>query len=247
MNRVGKVLGSCVGNKINIVNNKWSFSNQDVVENFSSHIRHSIPFYDTGHHLIVKLSDYFIRDSKEEIAAYDLGCSNGELTYRLAYYHRNIKNIKWFGIDCEAKMIQQSKKKKLKNLDYVVSDIATYEFFRSNFFVCYYVLQFMSFEDRLKLLKSIYNCLEPGGAVVIFEKVLSSSSKIQEMISSIYVEYKLENNYMPDEIIKKEKSLRGVLNSWSSEEYQKLLSDIGFKKQETIMKYLCFEGILAIK
>ena len=132
-------------------------------------------------------------------------------------------------------------------LEYVLSDITTYDFCRSNFIVCYYVLQFLSFSERIKVLQSIYNCLEPGGALIIFEKVLSNHSQIQEIISSLYIDYKLENKYVPEEILRKENSLRGVLNSWSTENYFDLLSDLGFKKKQTIMKYLCFEGMIAIK
>ena len=61
----------------------------------------------------------------------------------------------------------------------------------------------------------------------------------------MYVEYKLEKGYSPENILSKA-SLKGIL-----EPFQKgnlgLLQRAGFEDICTVYKNLCFEGVLAIK
>lgn len=249
MTKMHPVETNYAGDKIKILQDKWSFSNQEVVDNFSTHIRRSVPLYDLGRDLLLQLSDHYTRDFQKKITCYDLGCSLGELTYKLAKRHQKCKNLTWVGIDQEANMIDRARERHndLHNLEYMVSDITTFNFSKSSFIVCYYILQFLSFNDRIKILEAIYQCLEPGGCVVIFEKVFADHAQVQELFSSLYIQYKINNHYTASEILKKKSSLHGVLNSLSSKEYSQILTEIGFKKQQTIMKYLCFEGMLAIK
>ena len=39
----------------------WTFGGQTPAA-FTEHIQQSVPFYDTGHELVGKLSDYFVKD-----------------------------------------------------------------------------------------------------------------------------------------------------------------------------------------
>ena len=54
-------------------------------------------------------------------------------------------------------------------------------------------------------------------------------------------------NYTHGEIHSKALSLKGVLEPYTSKENKLFLKRAGFKDFTTIFKYLCFEGILAIK
>ena len=64
-------------------------------------------------------------------------------------------------------------------------------------------------------------------------------------MSSLYTDYKLDNGYKPDEIIAKSRSLKGVLDPFSSQGNIDLLKRAGFVDIMTVMKYICFEGFLA--
>ena len=64
---------------------------------------------------------------------------------------------------------------------------------------------------------------------------------------TLYHEYKLNVGYTPDEIIAKQKSLKGVLEPFSTNGNIDLLKRAGFIDIITVMKYLPFEGFLAIK
>jgi tRNA (cmo5U34)-methyltransferase len=53
--------------------------------------------------------------------------------------------------------------------------------------------------------------------------------------------------YSPDEIVSKTRSLKGVLEPFSSKGNYDMLERAGFQDVNTVLKYLCFEGVLAIK
>jgi len=67
------------------------------------------------------------------------------------------------------------------------------------------------------------------------------------MQTSLYTDYKLERGYSPTEIINKSRSLKGVLEPFSTAGNIDLLKRAGFKDIMPVMKYLCFEGFVAIK
>ena len=67
------------------------------------------------------------------------------------------------------------------------------------------------------------------------------------MMTSVYEDYKLDNKFSPLEIISKKRSLKGVLEPFSSKGNLDLLKRAGFKDYMSIFKYTSFEGFLAIK
>ncbi len=68
-----------------------------------------------------------------------------------------------------------------------------------------------------------------------------------EALPEKYDDYKLNEGYSPEEIISKSRSLKGVLEPFSTQGNIDLLQRAGFVVIMTVMKYLCFEGFLAIK
>ena len=52
---------------------------------------------------------------------------------------------------------------------------------------------------------------------------------------------------MKKEILLKTRSLRGVLDPYTSEENIRYLKRAGFKDIMSVQKFLCFEGFLAVK
>ena len=67
------------------------------------------------------------------------------------------------------------------------------------------------------------------------------------MVSQVYLDFKLEQGFRSDAIINKSRSLKGVMEPFSSAGNMQLLKRAGFKDIVTIFKFACFEGILAIK
>ena len=53
----------------------WSFGGK-IPNKFEKHIAKSVPLYLEGHQIIVRLSDYFLKDGS---ICYDIGCSTANL------------------------------------------------------------------------------------------------------------------------------------------------------------------------
>ena len=86
-----------------------------------------------------------------------------------------------------------------------------------------------------------------GGAFVIFEKVRSPDARFQDIVSGIYSDYKLAQGYSPEEVIAKSRSLKGVMEPFSTQGNLDMLNRAGFVDVTTIFKWVCFEGFLCIK
>ena len=64
----------------------------------------------------------------------------------------------------------------------------------------------------IKFLKS----LNWGGALFLVEKVRSYDARTQDQLTTIYEEFKLYNGFTEKEITGKKKSLKGILEPFSS-------------------------------
>ena len=80
-----------------------------------------------------------------------------------------------------------------------------------------------------------------------FEKVRAPDARFQDVATALYVDFKLGQGYDWAEITEKTRSLKGVLEPFSTEGNLGLMRRAGFVDVMTIFKYVCFEGFLAIK
>lgn len=222
----------------------WSFD-KDVANNFDEHVQKSIINYRSGHELICRLSDFFC---KNDSVCYDLGISTGTLLKKLVNY-QSANNIKWYGIDISSEMIEKASEnlRDFSNVILLNEDIVNVDFEKADFIISYYTMQFIHPKNRQKIIEKIYNSLNEGGAFVWFEKVLCEFPKFQDIFNSLYIEFKLDNDFTSEEIINKTRSLYGVLNSYTTKDNFEMLISAGFKSNTVIMKNLCFEGYLCVK
>ena len=220
----------------------WNFT-KDTIKNFDEHIELSVPHYLDGHELILKLAEFFIKDDS---ICYELGTSTGSISAKLAQkFYEN--HAKFIGIDIEKDMIEVARQTKLKNLTFLLEDIKEYDFQSSDLIISYYTIQFIHAKHRQAIFKKIYESLNWGGAFILFEKVRAPDARFQDITSQIYDDFKSNNGFNEKEILLKTRSLRGVLDPYTSEENTNYLTRAGFKDILSIQKFLCFEGFLAIK
>jgi tRNA (cmo5U34)-methyltransferase len=234
-----------VGQGIEAENAGWTFGGK-VPETFVSHIRHSVPMYEEGHQLICQLSDFFCgKDS----TCYELGVSTGELLKKLAVHHASKPGIRWIGLDVEDAMIEKARQHcaDVKNVQIALEDIRLFQFDKADLFVSYYCMQFVPPRDRQEIFNKIYESLHWGGAFILYEKVRGPDARFQDILSSLYSDFKARNGLSADEILSKTRSLKGILEPFSTEGNLGLLKRAGFSDVMSVQKYLCFEGFLAIK
>ena len=238
---------SAVGEGIIARNAGWTFG-ADTPKHFDGHVSKSVPHYNEGHDLILEISDFFV---KANSVCYELGSSTGTLSRKLARRHPS--STRWIGIDLEANMVSQavenlkSETAPIPNLSFVADDINLHPYEPSDLMVSYYTIQFVPPRLRQDLLSHIYRSLNWGGAFLMFEKVRAPDARFQDLTSSLYTDYKLRQGYRSEEIIGKSRSLKGVLEPFSTQGNLDLLSRAGFRDVMTVFKYVCFEGFLCIK
>lgn len=231
-------------NRNEMINANWKFSG-NTVQNFDEHILSSVPLYKQGHRLIASLSDFFLSDNS---LCYEIGCSTGTLIKSLAEHNLN-KSIKFSGIEIENDMVM-SAKEKLKNytnVEIICDDILNLELEKSDLIISYYTMQFIKPRERQVIFDKIYESLNWGGAFLLFEKVRGADARFQDILTALYTDFKLDNGFSKEEIIDKTRSLKGVLEPFSSQGNVELLQRAGFTDIMSVMKYICFEGFLAIK
>lgn len=223
---------------------RWRFDG-DVPRQFDTHVRRSIPLYDAGHDLIAKLSDYFLSDGS---ACYELGCSTGQLSRRLAEHNQH-KSISFYAIDQIPEMtaLTQANCAHDPRIEVITDDILNIDFKPADMLIAYYTVQFIAPKNRQLLIDRIYQSLNWGGAFILFEKVRGADARFQDIATGLYTDYKLDQGYTEAEILGKTRSLKGVLEPFSTQGNLDLLHRAGFTDIMTVMKYVCFEGFLAIK
>jgi tRNA (cmo5U34)-methyltransferase len=236
-----------VGDGIAAENANWRFAGE-VVQQFDDHVRKSVPFYEEGHDLVCQLSDFFV---KPDSIVYEIGCSTGVLTAKLARHNRHKPRARFIGLDIEADMIAKAEEKRRAdpdlNLAFAHDDALQATLEPADLIVCYYTVQFVRPSERQRLIDKLYGALQWGGALVLFEKVRGPDARFQDILSRLYDDFKLRQGYTPDEIVAKARSLKGVLEPFSTQGNLDLLKRAGFVDVMTVMRYLCFEGFLAIK
>lgn len=234
-----------VGDNISSDKAVWSFKS-DVAETFVEHISRSVPLYAEGHELICQLSDYFVGTDS---TVYELGCSTGELLGKLAAHNKLKPDTRFIGIDIEEDMIKQARKTCAgrDDIELHCADILDFDYKKADLIVAYYTLQFVPERFRQQMINTVYESLNWGGAFILFEKVGAPDARFQDIMSGLYRDFKHRRGYTAEQILHKEISLKGVLKPFSTQGNQDLLRRAGFVDLMTVMKYVCFEGFVAIK
>lgn len=233
-----------VGDSIETQNANWSFSG-DVYKNFDEHVERSVPLYKEGHGLICGLTDFFV---KQGSVIYEIGSSTGTLFKRMRS-RINKQDVRFIGIEPIEEMVSAARKKHAGDsaVSFIVDDVLNVDLEPTDLIVSYYSIQFIPPKFRQQIIDKIYSSLNWGGAFILFEKVRAADARFQDITSELYIDFKLHNGFTSDEIFSKARSLKGVLEPFSTRGNLDLLTRAGFQDCMSVMKYVNFEGFLAIK
>ena len=91
-------------------------------------------------------------------------------------------------------------------------DIVEENLDKCDFIVCYYTLQFIPPSVRQTVVNKLYESLNWGGGLLVFEKVRAADARFQDMMTTLYNDYKLRAGYSAEEIITKPAVLKEFLN-----------------------------------
>lgn len=227
---------------------KWEF-NQEVTDCFSEMLERSIPAYADMRELVKRIGKRFV---KRKTAIVDLGCSTGEAIQPFITYFGCQNTYKLY--DMSEPMLNACKERFKGWIEEGFLSVESFDIrnglpdhLYTSLVLSVLTLQFTPIEYRQKIIQSIYDSLEPGGALILVEKVLGTNYAIDSMMIDEYYKIKAENAYTQEQISAKRKSLEGVLVPITASWNEQMLKDAGFKSIDCFWRYLNFAGWIAIK
>ena len=221
-------------------------------EGFDNHIDASIRHYSTLHDDVVNLSRYFVENDTKVV---DIGCSTGKtIEAMIEQNHITSPNAHYCGVEY-AEVFQEDMTARQTRLNegghhvcFQNKNIIHHSFENCSLVTSIFTLQFMQPLWRQRVLENIYEGLNEGGAFIFAEKTYAENSRIQDMMTSTFYEYKAQH-FTYEDIMEKEKILRTMLKPMTWNDLTSLLTSVGFdstKIQPFWMNHL-FVGAIAIK
>ena len=219
---------------------------QDVVKVFDDMVRRSVPGYDSMIQMIGLIARMYGQDNTNY---YDLGSSTGAITLSIALNNKS-KNNQFLAIDNSEEMVEQCKKNlqnKIANLQVVCDDINQVKIQNASIVVLNLTLQFIDVNLRSNLINKIYDGLEPGGILIISEKIHFDDAVTQNQITKLHMDFKKENGYSELEIANKRQAIENVLITETKEHHLNRLRECGFVETSCFFQCLNFVSFLSVK
>lgn len=219
-----------------------------VASVFPDMIRRSVPGYGD---IIALLGLFAEQYAKEGSTLYDLGCSLGAAT--LSLRHRiTVPGCRIVAIDNAAAMVERCREHMANDLsptpvEVICADIRDVAIENASVVVLNFTLQFLSPNERLTLLKNIYNGLLPGGVLVLSEKIRFADEHCQQFEESMHLAFKRANGYSELEISQKRQALENVLIPETLEQHHERLSEAGFSSSATWFQAFNFASLVAFR
>ena len=218
----------------------------DVVKVFDDMVRRSVPGYDSMIQMIGLIARMYGQNNTNY---YDLGSSTGAITLSIALNNKK-KNNQFIAIDNSEEMTRQCKKNlndKVDNLQAICEDINQVKIQNASIVVLNLTLQFIDVQLRSSLIKKIYAGLNPGGILIISEKIHFDDALTQNQITKLHMDFKKENGYSELEIANKRQAIENVLITETKEQHLNRLRDCGFVETSCFFQCLNFVSFLSVK
>ena len=220
-------------------------------EGFDEHIDWSIRGYSDLLDDVINLSRYFVEDNTKVV---DIGCSTGKLTKRIMEYNVICSSANYVGVEVAEGFFDNMDKREVElnkqfpntPLEFIKDDIRNYKFENCSLVTSLFTLQFMPYFSRETVVQNIYDGLNEGGAFIFAEKIDTTHSRLENMLRTIYYDFK-NKKFSYEDIMTKEKTLQNMLkpNSWN--EIENILDGAGFKAVQSFWQNHLFIGAIAIK
>ena len=224
-----------------------------VADAFPDMIARSVPGYEFNLELVAALAQRYVQDHS---CVYDLGCSLGAMTLSmrsaLAQQPSPPDDVQFIGVDASTPMIERAQGclHKLKS-DYqtrlICADLLDISLTNASMVVLGYTLQFIQPEQRVTVIQRIYQGLNPGGVLVLAEKLAEPDPASEQLLVELHHDFKRANGYSELEIAQKRQALENVLVCDSEAQHRSRLAAAGFSPIVLLSKHYQFALFLAQK
>lgn len=222
---------------------------EKVAQVFDDMINRSVPGYST---IIAMIGVMAERYCKEDSNIYDLGCSLGGAT--LAVAHRvTAKRYGLIAIDNSPAMIARLESK-LESLQLArlevecrCEDIQATEICNAAVVILNFTLQFIPVDQRTELIRRIYAGMQPGGILIVSEKIQFPDPELNSLFIDLYHSFKENMGYSKLEISQKRAALEQVLIPETIDQHRQRLTAAGFHSFDVWFQCFNFASMVACK
>lgn len=225
----------------------FEFSEQ-VVKVFPDMIERSVP----GYRLLLELTPVLVRRAVQPgTRIYDLGCSLGAATLaaRRAVHEPGVSIT---AVDNAPDMVARCRELIAEDnsrvpVDVIEGDIRDVEIENASVVLVYFTLQFLPLEARDELLQRICAGMNPGGVLVLAEKLAFEPGANQQWMDEHHHDFKRAQGYSDLEIARKRQALENVLVPETREAHHQRLKQAGFSHVHDWFQCFNFCCLAAVK
>lgn len=201
---------------------EWTFRSKGVAEGFDSHVREQLPWYQLATGIVAEIARAYVPLEGKVV---DVGASTGNVGRALAPM-LTARRATLHAIDSAPDM---------QNVydapgTFEVCDATRFNFAsaRADLVVCFLSLMFVAVKDRKALIYKMRTAVEPGGAVIVFDKMVPRPGYAGTVAYRLTLAAKQEAGASPAEIVAKELSISGVQRPMSDDELSGFLEVFRF-------------------
>lgn len=189
---------------------QWTFESKDVADEFDAHVREQLPWYDLVTNTVAHIARHYIPQGG---LVYDIGASTGNIGRAIATTLHD-RNARLVAIE---KSNEMAKKYNAPG-QLLVCDAIDFQYEPYDFGVLFLSTIFMERNIRGGLISKLQECMKPGGAIVMVERMEAGSGYPSTISARLTLANKLAAGALPEDIIAKELSLSGIQRPLSSSE-----------------------------
>lgn len=221
---------------------------EQVASVFPDMIRRSVPGYET---VIAMLGVFASKLVTGGSRVYDLGCSQGAATLALRRHIRQ-PDVTIVAVDNAQPMIERCRSNIAADLsptpvELRCEDIQATRVENASLIALNYTLQFVPLEQRDELLARLYGGMNPGGALILSEKIQLPTDPQQQRFTHWHHEFKRLNGYSDLEISQKRQAIENVLIPETQAAHSARLQRAGFSEVYCWFQCFNFASFVAIK
>lgn len=220
-----------------------------VVDVFPDMIQRSVPGYGT---MISSIGILAARYAQADSHCYDLGCSLGAVSLAMRQRIQQ-PGCDIIAVDNSQAMIERGQELLASDsssrvpVEMLCADIQDVTIEKASVVILNFTLQFIRLDERLPLIKRIYDGLMPGGILILSEKIAFEQQARQSFHVQSHHEFKRANGYSELEISQKRTALENVLIPETLTCHQQRLQEAGFGFSDIWFQCFNFASMVAVK
>lgn len=226
---------------------RWEFDGA-VTHVFTDMLRRSIPQYEVMRRAVFDVGRRFARPDTDIV---DLGCSRGDAL--APFVDLMGDRCRYLGLELSDSMLEAARERFADEIGAGHVRIEQHDLrnampaANASVTLCVLTLQFTPIDHRQRILHDVWERTEPGGVLIMVEKVLGASAELTELMVEIYHDLKAEHGYTREEVERKRLALEGVLVPVTAAWNEELLRTAGFAQVDCFWRWMNFAGWVARK